>query len=82
MMKSLLMALLEPTGQLEQLELAGDFTSRLALMEEQKSMPFGAVWDAFCLKSGVPVGADWLHVVKQYEKDVLQLRIPHSKERK
>ncbi len=74
MIKALLMALLEPTSQLEQVELAGDFTSRLALMEEQKSLPFGAVWDYYCMQSGVPVGADWLTAVKRYEKDVLSLR--------
>ena len=74
MLKAILMAMLEPTARLEQLELAGDFTSRLALMEEQKSLPFGAVWDYYCLKSGVPVGADWLDDVKQYERDVLSLR--------
>ncbi len=74
MIKALLMAMLEPTEKLEQLELAGDFTSRLALMEEQKSLPFGAVWDYYCLKSGVPVGADWLKEIKQYEKEVLSLR--------
>ncbi len=74
MIKALLMALLEPTEQLKQLELAGDFTSRLALMEEQKSLPFGAVWDYYCLKSGVSIGSNWLKEVKQYEKDVLSLR--------
>ena len=74
MIKALLMAMLEPTEKLEQLELAGDYTARLALMEEQKTLPFGAVWDYYCLKSGVPVGADWLQEVKQYEKDVLSLR--------
>lgn len=74
LLKALLMALLEPTEQLTQLELAGDFTGRLAILEEQKSLPFGAVWDYVCLKSGVPVGADWLTEVKQYERDVLSMR--------
>ncbi len=44
------------------------------MMEEQKSFPFGAVWDYYCLKSGVPVGTDWLNEVRLYEKDVLLLR--------
>lgn len=74
MIKALLMALLEPTEHLEKLELAGDFTSRLALLEEQKTLPLGAVWDYYCLKSGVPVGAAWLEEVKQYEQTVLSLR--------
>jgi L-rhamnose isomerase len=73
-LKALLAALLEPTDRLEQLERNGDFTGRLALMEELKSLPAGAVWDDYCLKSGVPVGADWLHEVRRYEKDVLEAR--------
>lgn len=56
MLKALLMALLEPRDLLLELELAGDYTGRLALMEELKSLPFGAVWDYHCLTAGVPVG--------------------------
>lgn len=74
MVKAILMALLEPSKRLQQLELEGDFTSRLALLEEQKSLPFGAVWDYYCLKSGVPVGAAWLNEVKHYEQEVLSQR--------
>lgn len=74
MIKAMLMALLEPTEKLKQLELEGDFTSRLALFEELKTMPFAAVWDDYCLQSGVPVGTDWLKQVKQYEKSVLSKR--------
>ncbi|MEL7498420.1 MAG: L-rhamnose isomerase [Planctomycetota bacterium] len=70
MVKALLTALLEPTEQLKQLELEGDLTGRLALMEEFKSMPFGAVWDYYCLKSDVPVGIDWLQAVRNYERNV------------
>ncbi len=69
LIKSLLLAMLEPVDRLQQLEREGDFTSRLALMEEQKSLPFGAVWDYYCLKSEVPVGAAWLDEVKQYERE-------------
>ena len=72
--KALLMALIEPIALLEQFERDGDFTSRLALMEEQKSLPFGTVWDYYCLKSDVPSGSNWLGEVKQYEADVLSLR--------
>ena len=70
MIKALLTAMLEPTDQLKQFELEGDYTSRLALMEELKFMPFGAVWDYYCLCSGVPIGAYWLKDVKQYEGQV------------
>jgi L-rhamnose isomerase len=75
MIKALLAALLEPTDQLRELEAAGDFTSRLALLEEQKTLPFGAVWDYYCLRSEVPVGAEWLAAVKQYEAQVLSKRV-------
>lgn len=74
MQKALLRAMLEPTADLMQKELEGDYTSRLALTEEYKTYPFGAVWDYFCEKNGVPVGADWLDEVKAYEKDVLSKR--------
>lgn len=67
MIKALMTAMLEPTAQLKQFELEGDYTSRLALMEEMKFMPFSAVWDYYCLSSGVPMGSDWLKDVKQYE---------------
>ena len=67
-------ALLEPTEKLEQLEQAGDLTGRLALSEELKSMPFGAVWDYYCTTQNVPVGLSWLEDVKRYESDVLSLR--------
>jgi L-rhamnose isomerase len=63
--------MLEPHAQYKKLELAGDYTSRLALMEEAKTLPFGAVWDFHCLKQGVPVGEAWLAEVKRYEAEVL-----------
>lgn len=71
MLKSLLIAMLEPSETLKKSELEGDFTTRLALMEELKSYPFGAVWDYYCYKNNVPVGQNWLAEVKKYEKDVL-----------
>ena len=74
MIKSLLKALTEPTDKLRAVENAGDYTSRLALQEELKTLPFGAVWDYYCATSGVPVGEAWLAEVKQYEKDVLSKR--------
>jgi L-rhamnose isomerase len=74
MIQSLLAALLEPAGHLRQLEADGDWTSRLAILQEMKSLPFGAVWDYYCLRAGVPVGELWLAEVKRYEKDVLSRR--------
>ena len=74
MQKALLLSLLEPTDKLRQMENEGDFTSRLALTEEYKSFPFGAVWDYFCEKNGTPAGEKWLDEVKKYEKDTLSKR--------
>ena len=73
-LKALLAALLEPTQRLLQLEAAGDYTARLAMMEEQKLMPLGAIWNYYCHTMEVPVAARWLDVVQRYEGDVLSLR--------
>ncbi len=72
-LKSLLMALLEPAA-LKEAEKAGDLTTRLALMEELKSLPWGAVWDRYCESQDVPVGMDWMKEAKQYESEVLSKR--------
>jgi L-rhamnose isomerase len=74
MLKALLKAMLEPIGRLRAAEQAGDYTARLALLEEAKTLPFGAVWDYYCERSGVPVGDAWLGEVKTYERDVLSAR--------
>jgi L-rhamnose isomerase len=74
LLKALLLVLLEPTAKLRDLEIKGDFTSRLALLEESKTLPFGAVWDCHCQQSGVPAGAAWIDVVKQYEAQVTSNR--------
>jgi L-rhamnose isomerase len=67
-LRALLVALLEPRDMLRKFETEGDFSSRLALQEELKSMPFSAVWDIYCLKKNVPVGMDFMSVIKDYEK--------------
>ena len=72
-LKSLLIALLEPAA-LKEAEASGDLTTRLALMEELKGMPWGAVWDQYCEKQGVPVGTAWLAETKRYENAVLNKR--------
>ncbi len=74
MIKALLRAYLEPTEMLKKLENDGDYTARLALTEEYKSYPFGAIWDYYCLTMGVPTRESWLDDVKEYEKKVLEER--------
>lgn len=74
MLRALLMALLEPADKLRKLELDGDFTGRLAMIEEAKALPAAAVWDYYCLKQGAPVGVAWIDEVRKYEKTVLAKR--------
>ena len=74
MLRALLIGLLEPTARLRAAEAAGDFTTRLALQEEAKSLPFGAVWDYYCETQGVPAGENWLADVKSYEQNILSKR--------
>jgi L-rhamnose isomerase len=71
MLKALLMVLLEPLEHMRQLEVAGDYTGRLALQEEFKGLPFGAVWDYYCLQQSVPVGIAFLDAIREYERTVL-----------
>jgi L-rhamnose isomerase len=74
LLKALLIGLLEPIELLRRCEEAGDYTRRLALVEEAKSLPAGAVWDYYCQRQGVPVGAAWLDEVEVYEREVLVKR--------
>ena len=72
--KALLKANLEPYAAIKQAEAEGDYTTRLALIEEAKTLPFSAVWDYFCAQQNVPVGDAWLSEIKAYEKNVLANR--------
>ncbi|WP_342427521.1 L-rhamnose isomerase [Paenibacillus sp. FSL L8-0158] len=72
--KALLRAMLEPIEALKQAEDERDFTTRLALVEEFKSYPFGAIWDYYCAQNDVPVREEWLAEVKNYEQQVLLKR--------
>jgi len=73
-MRALLLALVEPIEQLRNLEVSGDYTARLALLEELKGMPFGAVWDYFCLQQGVPIGFAFMDAIRDYERSELSKR--------
>ena len=73
--KALLRACLEPMEPAIDAQRTGDLTSRLSLLEENKSLPFSAIWDYYCMSKGVPVGREWLKDVKMYEKNVLAKRI-------
>ncbi|MBN2775181.1 MAG: L-rhamnose isomerase [Prolixibacteraceae bacterium] len=73
-MKAFLIAALEPTEQLIKLEEEGKYFERLAMLEELKTMPFGAVWDYYCLQEVVPVGTDYIEEIQKYENKVLSKR--------
>jgi L-rhamnose isomerase len=73
-LKAVLYALLEPRERLRGLEEGGDNFGRLALLEECRSLPLGAVWDAACQESGVPPDGAWQDEVRVYEREVLSRR--------
>ena len=73
--KCVLSALLEPLKKLREYEDNGQYFERLALLEEAKTLPFGAVFDYFNLKNNVPVGEDFIPCIQQYEKDVTSKRV-------
>jgi L-rhamnose isomerase len=74
MRKALLQALLEPRQQLIEAENRFDGTTRLALLEEQKSMPWPSVWEYYCASKGVPSGLEWLSSVRHHEDKTLSNR--------
>jgi L-rhamnose isomerase len=73
-LRALLAALLEPLDRLRVLENSRDYTARLSLFEELKTLPLGAVWDYYCLRHEVPTGIAWLEDVSRYERNVLARR--------
>jgi L-rhamnose isomerase len=73
-LKAFLWALLEPVQEMQRREAAGDLTGRLTLMEEIKTMPFGAVWNHYCESQNVPRDHQWLSVVQAYERQILARR--------
>jgi len=70
-LRALLNALLEPYDLLCEVETEGDFTQRLALLEELKVLPANAIWDYYCMKKNVPVGMTYMDIIKDYEKKEL-----------
>lgn len=73
-LKGLLMALLEPEEKLKETESSHNHFKRLALLEELNTLPFGSVWDYYCLRANVPPSHAWIKEVENYEKRVLSKR--------
>ena len=74
MQKALLYAALTPNEQLKAYQDKADYTKMLAVNEELKTLPFGAVFEEYCNRAGVPSGMDWIAEVDKYEADVLSKR--------
>lgn len=74
MQKAMVTALLTPWARLKELQDAGNFTELMVEMEAAKTMPFGAIWEEFCTRNGVPSDYDWMSIVREYEKAVLSVR--------
>jgi len=72
--KAFMIAMLEPTSQLMEMEEKGQNFERLAMLEELKTKPFGSVWDYYCLINGVAIGEDYIEEIQNYEKEVLSKR--------
>ena len=72
--KAILTALLLPNEKLKELQDNGEFTKLLALQEENKLLPVGAVWDEFCTRNNVPAGSEWFKDIEDYETNVQLLR--------
>ena len=72
--KCMVRALLEPIAKLREYEANGQGFQRLALLEEEKALPWNAVWDMFCLKNNVPVGEEFIAEVEKYEAEVTSKR--------
>ena len=72
--QAILLGLLDPTKLLKAAEAGGRGHERLALMEQSKAMPWGAVWDMLCVRGGTPPAATWLTAVANYETKVLSRR--------
>ena len=75
MEKSLLYALLQPGERLKELQDTYQFTEKMMLAEQAKSMPFGAVWDEYCRRAGCPLDGELYPAVAAYEAKVLPERM-------
>lgn len=72
--RALLNAMLEPLQMMKAFEAEGDYSQRLAIQEESKVLPSGAVWDYYCMIKEVPVGIAFMDDIKHYEKSIMSKR--------
>lgn len=72
--KALLWALLQPNETLKELQDKADFTRKMVLMEESKTLPFGSIWSEYCRREGVPDDGGWFQEIERYEAEVQSKR--------
>ncbi len=72
--KALLYALLEPHAELKKLQDEGNWTKLMVLLEEEKTMPFGEIWNEYCRRCGKPEDGQWFSEIEKYEADVQRKR--------
>ena len=72
--KALLYALLEPNEELKKLQDEGNWTKLMVMLEEQKTMPFGEVWNEYCRLCGKPADGEWYAHIEEYEAEVQSKR--------
>ncbi len=72
--KALLFALLEPNAELKKLQDEGNWSKLMVMLEEQKTMPFGEIWDEYCRSCGKPVDGEWFAEIEKYEAEVQSKR--------
>ena len=70
----MLFALLQPDEQLKEMQDGGDFTRLMASQEDMKVMPFGDIWNEYCLRCGAPRDGEWYETIMDHEKKVLEVR--------
>ncbi|MDD6151535.1 MAG: L-rhamnose isomerase [Bacteroidales bacterium] len=72
--KCMLRALLEPVSLIRKWELEGETYKVLTYLEEAKTMPWGAVYDEFCVRNNVPAGSDYMAEIDRYAAEVTSKR--------
>ena len=72
--KALLIGLLAPSKEICESEERGDFTARLAGQEAAKTLPWGAVWNYYCLSRNILADCEIMTDIRKYEKQVLAAR--------
>ena len=73
--KALLFAMLQPQEKLTELQNSGNWTELMVAQEELKTMPFGEIWNEYCIRCGKPVDGQWFDAIRKYEEEVLVKRV-------